>query len=248
MSALIRVEHAGAVTVLRMDAGENRFNPDTLGAIEAVLDELERSEEPAALVLIGEGKFFSNGLDLEWMGAAPPGGAEDVLRRVHALFARLLVFPTAVVAAINGHAFAAGAMLALACDARVMREDRGYFCLPEADIGLPFTPGMTALLQARLPAASAHEAMLTARRYGAHEALAAGIVDAAEPAEQVLEAAVDRPAGAGAPAARPPRRGQARALRRGGRDTRSARVAGVAARRAGFARCAESPAPDASSA
>jgi enoyl-CoA hydratase/carnithine racemase len=194
MSAPIRVEHAGAVTVLRMDAGENRFNPDTLGAIEAVLDELERSEEPAALVITGEGKFFSNGLDLEWMGSAPPGGAEDVLRRVHVLFARLLVFPTAVVAAINGHAFAAGAMLALACDARVMREDRGYFCLPEADIGLPFTPGMTALLQARLPAASAHEAMLTARRYGAQDALAAGIVDAAEPAEQVLEAAVERAA------------------------------------------------------
>jgi enoyl-CoA hydratase/carnithine racemase len=194
MSDSARVEQVGAVTVLRMEAGENRFNPDTLGAIEAALDGLERSEEPAALVITGEGKFFSNGLDLEWMGAAPPGGAEDVLRRVHVLFARLLVFPTAVVAAINGHAFAAGAMLALACDARVMREDRGYFCLPEADIGLPFTPGMTALLQARLPAASAHEAMLTARRYGAQDALAAGIVDAAEPAEQVLEAAVERAA------------------------------------------------------
>jgi enoyl-CoA hydratase/carnithine racemase len=194
MSDSARVEQVGAVTVLRMEAGENRFNPDTLGAIEAALDGLERSEDPGALVITGEGKFFSNGLDLEWMGAAPPGGAEDVLRRVHVLFAGLLVFPTAVVAAINGHAFAAGAMLALACDARVMREDRGYFCLPEADIGLPFTPGMTALLQARLPAASAHEAMLTARRYGAQDALAAGIVDAAEPAEQVLEAAVERAA------------------------------------------------------
>jgi enoyl-CoA hydratase/carnithine racemase len=194
MSAPARVEHAGAVTVLRMDAGENRFNPETLGAIESALEELERSEEPGALVITGEGKFFSNGLDLEWMGAAPPGGAEDVLRRVHALFARLLVFPTGTVAAVNGHAFAAGAMLALACDARVMREDRGYFCLPEADIGLPFTPGMTALLKARLSAASAHEAMLTARRYGAQEALAAGIVDAVVPAVQVLEAAVERAA------------------------------------------------------
>ena len=194
MSAETVVERVGEVTVLRMLAGENRFNPDTLGAIEAALDELERSEQPGALVITGEGKFFSNGLDLEWMGAAPPGGAEDVLRRVHALFARLLVFPTATVAAINGHAFAAGAMLARACDARGMREDRGYFCLPEADIGLPFTPGMTALLKARLSAASAHEAMLTARRYAAAEALAAGIVEAAVPSEQVLEAAVARAA------------------------------------------------------
>jgi enoyl-CoA hydratase/carnithine racemase len=194
MSTEIVVESEGAVTILRMGAGENRFNPDTLGAIETALAELERSEDHGALVIVGEGKFFSNGLDLEWMGAAPPGGAEDVLRRVHALFARLLVFPTATVAAVNGHAFAAGAMLALACDARVMREDRGYFCLPEADIGLPFTPGMTALLKARLSAASAHEAMLTARRYSAQEALAAGIVDAAVPSERVLEAAVERAA------------------------------------------------------
>jgi Delta3-Delta2-enoyl-CoA isomerase len=194
MSGPKSLERMGQVTVLRMVAGENRFNPDTLGAIESALDELERSEEPGALVLTGEGKFFSNGLDLEWMGSAPAGGAEDVLRRVHALFARLLVFPTVTVAAVNGHAFAAGAMLALACDARVMREDRGYFCLPEADIGLPFTPGMTALLKARLSAASAHEAMLTARRYGAREALAAGIVDAAVPSEHVLEAAVERAA------------------------------------------------------
>jgi enoyl-CoA hydratase/carnithine racemase len=194
MSDSACVERVGAVTVLRMVAGENRFNPETLGAIETALGELERSEEPGALVMTGEGKFFSNGLDLEWMGTAPPGGAEDVLRRVHALFARLLVFPAATVAAINGHAFAAGAMLALACDARVMREDRGYFCLPEADIGLPFTPGMTALLKARLSAASAHEAMLTARRYGAQDAIAAAIVDAAVPAEQVLEVAVARAA------------------------------------------------------
>ncbi len=194
MSDSACVERVGAVTVVRMVAGENRFNPEMLGAVESALVALERSEEPGALVMTGEGKFFSNGLDLEWMGTAPPGGAEDVLRRVHALFARLLVFPTATVAAINGHAFAAGAMLALACDARVMREDRGYFCLPEADIGLPFTPGMSALLKARLSAASAHEAMLTARRYGAQDALAAAIVDAAVPAEQVLEVAVARAA------------------------------------------------------
>jgi enoyl-CoA hydratase/carnithine racemase len=210
MSAAACVERAGEVTILRMSAGENRFNPATLDAIEAALDELENGEGPGALVITGEGKFFSNGLDLEWMGSAPPGGAEQVLRRVHALLARVLVFPTATVAALNGHAFAAGAMFALACDARVMRAERGYFCLPEADIGLPFTPGMTALLKARLSAATAHEAMLTARRYGAPEALAAGIVEEAVPGEQVLEAAVER---AAALAGKP--RATAAAIKRG---------------------------------
>jgi enoyl-CoA hydratase/carnithine racemase len=190
MSAAARVERVAEVTILHLTAGENRFNPVTLGAIAAALDELQGSDAPGALVITGEGKFFSNGLDLDWMGSAPAGGAEEVLQGLHALLARLLAFPTATVAAINGHAFAAGAMLALACDARVMREDRGYFCL----LGLPFTPGMTALLKARLSAATAHEAMVTGRRYSAPEALPAGIVEATAPSEQLLESAVNRAA------------------------------------------------------
>ena len=194
VDAAVSAERTGDVTVLRLTADENRFNPTMLDAIEAVLDEVEAEDGPGAVVLTGEGKFFSNGLDLDWMASAPPGGAEELLRRVHALLARLLAFPTATVAAINGHCFAAGAMMAAACDARVMRADRGFVCLPEVDIGLAFTPGMTALLKARLPAAAAHEAMTTGRRYGGDQALAAGIVDEAVPEDRVLEAAIERAA------------------------------------------------------
>jgi Delta3-Delta2-enoyl-CoA isomerase len=195
VGAPVAAERDGEVTILRLTADENRFNPGMLDAIGAVLDEVEAEAGPGALVLTGQGKFFSNGLDLDWMASAPAGGAEELLASVHALLARLLAFPTVTVAAINGHCFAAGAMMAAACDARVMRADRGFFCLPEVDIGLPFTPGMTALLKARLPVAAAHEAMTTGRRYGGEQALAAGIVDEAVPDEQVLAAAVARAAG-----------------------------------------------------
>jgi len=65
------------------------------------------------------------------------------------------------IAALQGHTFAAGAMLALAHDQRVMRSDRGFFCFPEVDIGIPFTVGMNALITARLSARVAHEAMTT---------------------------------------------------------------------------------------
>jgi enoyl-CoA hydratase/carnithine racemase len=75
-----------------------------------------------------------------------------------------------------------------------MRADRGFFCLPEVDIHIPFTPPMAALIQARLSKATAHEAMTTGRRYGGAEAAAAGIADAAVSEDEVVSAAVERAA------------------------------------------------------
>lgn len=193
-AAGVSVERSGAVTVVRMDRDENRLHPELLTALEAVLDEIASHDEPAALVLTGSGKFFSNGLDLEYMGANPTE-AEATLARVHALFGRVLALDVPTVAAINGHAFAAGAMLALAFDLAVMRSDRGYFCLPEADLGLPFTSGMTALLSARLSPPVAHRAMVTGHRFTGTEALAGGIVAETAPEEEVLDRAVALAAG-----------------------------------------------------
>ena len=187
----VAVERRDAVTVVRMDRGENRLHPDLLDALDAALDEIEASEDPGALVLAGTGKFFTNGLDLDYMSANPED-VERVLARVHALFGRVLGLEVPTVAAINGHVFAAGAMLALAFDVAVMREDRGYFCLPESDLGLPFTPGMNALITSRLSPPVAHEAMVTGRRYTGAEALAAGIVSELAAEDAVLERAVER--------------------------------------------------------
>src|SRR5262249_23109761 len=156
----------------------------------AALDKVENKSGPGAVVITGQGKFFSNGLDLDYMATAGEEEAAKVLGRVHALFARVLGFPTATVAALNGHAFAAGAMLGLACDRRVLRAARGWFCFPEVDIGIPFTPGMQALMTSRMTPAVAHESMLTGRRYPADDALAAGLVDETAPADDVLATAI----------------------------------------------------------
>ena len=143
------------------------------------------------MVTRGVGKFYSNGLDLDFM-AANPDAAEANLRDVHALFARVLTFPAPIVAALQGHTFAAGAMLALAHDLAVMRSDRGYFCLPEVDLGIPFTHGMNALIRARLPIATAHEAMTTGYRYGGEEAHDAGLVAGVGLEDELLDIAVAR--------------------------------------------------------
>ncbi|WP_413811857.1 enoyl-CoA hydratase-related protein [Streptomyces sp. OE57] len=178
------------VFVLDLGDGENRFHPDWLAAVDGALDEVEKAEGARALVTAATGKFYSNGLDLDWL-LAHADQHQDYVTSVHGLLARMLSLPLVTVAALQGHTFAAGAMLSLAHDVRVMRADRGFWCLPEADINIPFTPGMSALIQGRLNPRTAHEAMVTARRYGGHDALAAGIVDHAAAEDSVRSTAVE---------------------------------------------------------
>lgn len=170
---------------------EARFSPDWLAAAHAILDEVERSEGPAALVTTATGKFFSNGLDLEYI-LPRMDQLDSYLDSVHTIYRRLVNFPVPTVAAVQGHAFGAGAMLATAHDFRVMRSDRGFWCLPEVTLQMPFTPAMSGLLTARLPNQTALEAMTTGRRYGGADALAAGIVDQIETGENLLSAAIAR--------------------------------------------------------
>ncbi len=191
---MIEVERRTSAVVVHMRDGENRFNPAFIAALGGALDEVEAIDPALPLVLTGEGKFFSNGLDLAWMGGEGASQAGELVGDVLALFARLLEFSRLTVSAINGHAFAGGGMLALATDFRLMRADRGYFCLPEIDLGLPLHPGMTALITARLPGATAHEAIVTGRRFGGEDAVTAGIAETALPAEELLEAAIGRAA------------------------------------------------------
>lgn len=186
---MIGIERDGDVWILRMRAGENRFNSESVAALHEALDQAGPAEGPSALVTTGEGKFYSNGLDLDWLAAAGQE-ASGVVDGVHRLLGRVIGFPAITVAAVNGHAFAAGAMLAIAHDFVIMREDRGYWCLPEADLGLPLTPGMFAVVTAKLPRRTAHEAIITGRRYDAWQAQAAGIVHRTATEDKVLTAAV----------------------------------------------------------
>ncbi len=77
--------------------------------------------------------------------------------------------PVPVIAAINGHAFGNGAILACACDFRFMKKDRGYFCFPEVDLGIPFLPGMIAFVKKAIPEYKFNEMKLTGRRVAAQE-------------------------------------------------------------------------------
>lgn len=180
----------GDVAVLNIGNDENRFTPEWLDGMHECLDEVDGLGTPVALVTVAEGKFWSNGLDLDWL-TSHADHFEAYVTLVQRLLSRVLTLPMPTVAAIQGHCFAAGGMLAMAHDWRVMRADRGFFCLPEVDLGLPFPPGMDALLRAKLTPSTAVDAMTTGRRYGGNDALAAGIVTAAAAEAEVRGTALD---------------------------------------------------------
>ncbi|NEW37803.1 enoyl-CoA hydratase/isomerase family protein [Nocardia cyriacigeorgica] len=181
------LDYHDKIAVLDLGDGENRFSPTFLDEMNTHLDAV-LADGAHALITTASAKFYSNGLDLDWLSANGER-ADWYVDQVHGLFARVLTLGVPTVAAMPGHAFGAGAMLAIAHDYRIMRADRGYFCFPEVDIHIPFTPGMAALIQAKLTPQAAVASMTTGRRWGGVDAAAAGIVDATAAEGELVRAA-----------------------------------------------------------
>lgn len=185
----------GDVFVLRMDNGENRFNPSSLDELNAAVDEVLATqadgEAPCALVTTGTGKYFSNGIDLDWMLSGDVDDPFAFVADMTRMWARVMSLPVPTVAAVNGHAFAGGAMFSLAHDHVFMRADRGYWSVNEVVLKMRFTPGMQALLSGRLTAPTARRAILTAHRFDGPSALAAGIADALHDEAELLPQAIE---------------------------------------------------------
>ena len=193
---MINLEKEGEVFVLTMDDGENRWNTTFTRAFAEALDEVEASEGPAALVTTSSSeKFFSNGLDLEWRmseGEHRGGDREVFGPEFMTLMGRIITFPVPTIAAINGHAFGAGLMCALCHDIRLMREDRGFACANEVEIGMVIPNPELALFRHKLPMNTFFQTVQLARRWTGPDAVEGGIAEEALPLEKLLDRAVAR--------------------------------------------------------
>ncbi|RLB18186.1 MAG: enoyl-CoA hydratase/isomerase family protein [Deltaproteobacteria bacterium] len=178
---LIEYRIENRVAVVTLNDGENRFNPPFLQSFLDVLDEIvEKTDANALVVTSAHEKIFSNGIDLEWLYPFIQKGdaetAKGFFYLMNRLFKRILLYPMPTIAAISGHAFAGGAIMTCAFDFRFMRSDRGFFCFPEVDLGIPFLPGMIALIQKAIPTQTFQELQLTGKRATAEECEARHIV------------------------------------------------------------------------
>jgi enoyl-CoA hydratase/carnithine racemase len=169
------------VAVVSLNDGENRFNPEFLEAFLRVLDTIEQETEARTLVVRAtDEKIFCNGIDLNWIAPLLKSGEKEPIKaflfKLNDLFKRILLYPMPTIAAITGHAFAGGAILACAFDFRFMRTDRGFFCFPEVDLNIPFLPGMIALIKKAIPMYKFEEMQYTGKRLTGQECEAHHIV------------------------------------------------------------------------
>lgn len=191
---MIELTRDGEIFTLTMNDGENRWNTSFVRAVAAALDEVEASEGAAALVTRSANeKFFSNGLDLEWVSSQGEhrGGDRKVFGgEFMSLMGRIITLPVPTVCAINGHGFGAGFMMALCHDVRVMRADRGYICANEVQLGMRIPEPELALFRHKIPINAFFETVQLSRRWTGPEALQAGIVQHTANLEDLLETAM----------------------------------------------------------
>jgi enoyl-CoA hydratase/carnithine racemase len=183
-----KVETVGIIT---MNNGENRHNPDFVHALLAAFDENEQDPGVSSVVIASsDPKNWSQGIDLQWItGAMAKNNLQEIrdfMYGLNRIFKRILLYPMPVIAAINGHTFGDGSIMACACDFRFMKADRGFFCFPEIDINIPFLPGMLAIVRKAIPHYKLEELAFSGKRTGAAELEAHHVIVKACENEEVL--------------------------------------------------------------
>ncbi|PVU91275.1 hypothetical protein BB559_004204 [Furculomyces boomerangus] len=175
---------------------ENRIDITLANAVIAALDHIEGildnlTEEQkllgGSLITTSSGKFFSNGLDVEKSLNNP-----EFHKRFTPFLVRLMNFRLPTIAAINGHAFAGGCLLAFAHDYIVMNSERGFICMNEIDIGFPLPPGSPEVLKNRVSNPIILRKIINeGKRFSAQEGVDSGFIDYAVPKDKVMETAIN---------------------------------------------------------
>jgi enoyl-CoA hydratase len=184
-------DRRGAVQVLVLDRQEalNAFSPELIDELIGALDDAAADPGVRAVVLTGAGRAFSAGADISRMAQMDVDGARAFAAQGHAMCNRLEGLPVPVIAAINGFALGGGCEVALACDIRLASESM-KISQPEVALGIPPGWGGTQRLPRIAGEGFAKRMILTGAMIGPDEALAAGLVSAVHPADDLLDAAV----------------------------------------------------------
>jgi enoyl-CoA hydratase len=193
MSTLVSYELEQSIATIRMDDGKvNVLSPTMQSQLNAALDQAEAAG--AVVVLAGRAGAFTAGFDLKVLR----GGGTDAVAMLHGGFQlalRLFTFPTPVVIACTGHALAMGSFLLLSSDLRIGAEGDFKIGANEVAIGMTMPYFAVEICRQRLAPAHFPRAVMNAQIYSPTQAVAAGFLDHAVPADALAAAAREAAAG-----------------------------------------------------
>ncbi|KAJ8573285.1 hypothetical protein K7X08_009796 [Anisodus acutangulus] len=192
--AMCTLEKRGNIFLLTLTGtDEHRLHPNLIDSIRAALHTVrsECTSSSSALITTAQGKFFSNGYDLKW-ALVNKARQELMSKKLRSLVSDLISLPVPTIAAVTGHASAAGFVFALCHDYIVMRKDRGFLYMSELDIGYPIPIWFTALVKCKVGSPGVwREVVLKAAKLTAEMGVERGIVDSAhDGVEETVEAGV----------------------------------------------------------
>ncbi|MBU1168450.1 MAG: enoyl-CoA hydratase/isomerase family protein [Proteobacteria bacterium] len=180
----VKWENKNGIACLSMCKGGNTHNLEFATTMNRILDEITMDLTVKSLVLSStDPKNFCLGIDVDWISKKFQDKSfqdiKEFMAGMNSIFKKLLLFPVPTIAAVNGHAFGNGAIISCACDFRFMRSDKGFFCFPEVDLGIPFLPGMLAFVKKAIPLPLFNDIYLSGRRVGAPELFEHGVIQKA---------------------------------------------------------------------
>ncbi len=183
---ILEFKKEGSVAVISMNNGKNTQDLAFAQTLNSLLEKVTHDESVTALVITStDQKNWSQGINLDWMGGEMSSGnmnaVRDFFMNLNQVYSQLMLMPIPTIAAINGHAFGAGAFLATACDYRIMNSERGFFCFPEIDLKMDFQPGVFSMMQHKLPDFKLPDLLFTGKHAGAIELEQSFIVEKACP-------------------------------------------------------------------
>ncbi|HWL64740.1 MAG TPA: enoyl-CoA hydratase/isomerase family protein [Actinomycetota bacterium] len=186
---LFSVEWREGIAIAHLDRPPvNALDRDLLQAIGDGFADL-LSEDAAAVVLTGEGSCFSAGADLFAVLEGSTEYIEGTVSALSAAFGSLFEFPRPVVAAVNGHAIAGGAVLTCGCDYRIMAAGSGKIGISELRVGVPFPTYAIEIMRFAVGPRHIQELTYLAKSYDPEVAITKGLIDEIVEPDALMERA-----------------------------------------------------------
>jgi len=176
-------------------AASKSFSRESLPIIAQAIDDGLSDQSIRAMIITGDGKFFSAGADIHAFQEAidandAPQLIRDLTNILHPLLIRIRQSSTIVVGAINGAAAGGGLGLALACDVRI-GSPKAKLAASYASIGLSPDGGTTWLLPRLVGEQRSRTFFFENQIWSAEEALGAGAIDEVVEADELINRSIE---------------------------------------------------------